>query len=114
MSAWGEFHRELRALHKIAGAPSSRDVSELLFGAVSHTTVNDLVRARRIPGKVVTRKIIGALGGDWRVFEPLWKAAVQEEPTAPGTAWVEQILDELGVIRDLLERLVADREKRRE
>jgi hypothetical protein len=63
----------LRTLHVAAGEPSSRAVAEAV-GGMSHTTVNQVLRFRKIPSWPVLSKIVNQLGGDQEMFRILWSA----------------------------------------
>lgn len=71
---------ELRKLHIRAGKPSSREVATSI-GGISHTTVNNVIRGKRIPSWLVLSRIVRELGGDEALFRGLW-AAVREEGVA--------------------------------
>jgi hypothetical protein len=68
-----ELLSELRTLHVAAGEPSSRAVAEAI-GGMSHTTVNQVLRFRKIPSWPVLSKIVNQLGGDQEMFRILWTA----------------------------------------
>ncbi len=68
-----ELFSELRQLHVSAGEPSSRSIAESI-GGMSHTTVNQVMRSRRIPSWPVLAKIVKQLGGDEISFRILWNS----------------------------------------
>lgn len=114
LSAWQEYHQALIKLHIDADRPSTRAVAKRATTSMSHVTVNDVLRGKRLPGWPVLRDIVCALEGDHDRFHDLWRAAVQEldrrAPIAPAppprSASDSLILNELIAIRRLLERLL--------
>lgn len=70
---------ELRRLHAHAGLPSSRVISQRIRnheGAVSHTTVNDVLSGRKVPSWRVLASILTVLDGDAEHVRTLWAASV--------------------------------------
>jgi TIR domain len=68
-----ELFGQLRRLHVHAGEPSSRVLAERADG-LSHTTVNQALKGRRIPSWPILARIVTALGGDEEEFRILWSA----------------------------------------
>jgi len=68
---------ELRKLHIRAGEPSSRETAAAI-GGMSHSSVNNAIRGRRVPSWPILSKIVKQLGGDENLFRGLW-SAVREE-----------------------------------
>lgn len=68
---------ELRKLHLRVGEPSSREIAAAI-GGISHTTVNNAIRGRKVPSWPVLAKIVGQLGGDETLFRGLWSATREE------------------------------------
>jgi hypothetical protein len=111
MSAWDEYVAAIKGLHATAGFPSSRSLATKI-GGVSHTTVNQVIQCRRLPGIVVLSRIVEAMDGVVGHFRELWKEAHAElrgaPPPPPGGVPVstqERILAELVAIRELLEKM---------
>ena len=65
---------ELKKLHIRAGEPSSREVAAGI-GGMSHSTVNNTIRGKRVPSWPVLSKVVSQLGGDEGFFRSLWVAS---------------------------------------
>ncbi|WUR59786.1 toll/interleukin-1 receptor domain-containing protein [Micromonospora chokoriensis] len=75
------FNQALKDLYLQAGAPSSREVSLLTKGAVSHTTVAEALRGRTLPRWSAVEALVLALHGDPESIRPLWVEAREERNT---------------------------------
>lgn len=60
-------------LHRRAGHPSSRSLA-IKIGGISHTTVNDILRLKRVPPWPTLEIIINALSGSPSEVYELWAA----------------------------------------
>lgn len=112
MTAWDTYLAALDALHKKAGAPSAQKIEEasrkLEGRRIGHTTAHELLTGRRMGAWDVTRALVVTLGGDEKVFFPLWSPAWREfqQPAmrlAKQPETLDAILVELRAIRALLE-----------
>jgi len=84
-----ELFGELRQLHVRAGEPSSRAVADRA-GGMSHTTVNQVLRGRRIPSWPILLRIVQGLDGDEDLFRVIWNSLHEnrekiDELPSPGT-----------------------------
>ncbi len=71
--------RQLLTLHRRAGEPSTRDIARRTHGAVSHSTVNAILRGTRFPKWGHLEVIVEALEGDTAHFRELWVQARDAE-----------------------------------
>ncbi len=112
---WDAFYEALQELHLKSGPVSSRVISTRSGGAVSHTTVIDIVTGRRLAGWRATWSVVCALGGDTATFRQLHTAAWRElhdldagPPSRPTrNVRLEDLLSELVAIRALLEKAIG-------
>lgn len=122
VTAWKQYHDALRELHLTVGAPSTRTIAKRT-DSMSHTTVNDVLKGKRLPSWSVLEDIVLALiepeSGEVHVpqFLHMWQAVRAEMgqptpdcPDAPPLLPQEAILAELVAIRKLLEQLVKGAE----
>ncbi|MFF5077548.1 glycosyltransferase family 4 protein [Actinoplanes sp. NPDC000266] len=67
-------------LHLHNGEPSTRTISRRVGKAISHTTVNNVLRGDKLPRWDQLELVVGSLGGDVEVFRPLWIDARKAGP----------------------------------
>jgi DNA-binding phage protein len=65
----------LRDLHLHAGEPSTRAIARSAGRAVSHDTVNRVLRGDGLPSWTSLEFVVKALGGDVEAFRKLWVSA---------------------------------------
>jgi len=122
VSAWAKYHEALLKVHRNNGAPSSRAIRDAAPEATSHSTVNDVLRGKRLPSWRILKNVLDGIGagpGAIAHMNELWQEAHLEVggrlpaedpppiPTAPPPmrAWESAVLEELRAIRDLLEKI---------
>ena len=76
----------LQRLYRANGEPSSREVSRRTDRAVSHTTVNGLLKCSKTPRWSHLEVVVTALGGDVEEFRRLWVAVRDAEDPASSDA----------------------------
>jgi len=123
-----ELKERLQRLHRHSGEPSLREVARRTGRAVSHTTVNQVLRGTGLPKWGPTELVVEALGGDPQEFRALWVAARDEQDEA-GVAPSSHIdaheteppeVDAAGALAlrnmsgSALERVIAENDKRAE
>ncbi|MDG4766884.1 peptide deformylase [Solwaraspora sp. WMMD406] len=81
-----ELRRRIQRLYRQAGEPSTRVLATRLGRAVSHTTVNAVLRCVRNPRWGQLELVVETLGGDPEDFRPLWIAIRDAEDQVPSTA----------------------------
>lgn len=86
-----QFASELRRLRISKGNLQIRTIAAR--AQCSPATVSDALNGRRLPGEMVTRRLVAVLGGDWTQWQPLWREArteldtlKREGPEAPAEA----------------------------
>ena len=123
MTAWQSWTTGLQELHIAAGTPTISKIAQTCVRPISHTAISDLLRGSRLPTWPVARTLIEALGADDRrraEMFGLWTAAQVEAragrtdwsmppPATLGPAVEDAMLNELIMIRKLLEQLVEGR-----
>ncbi|MFF7561481.1 hypothetical protein ACFZB4_16050 [Streptomyces pseudovenezuelae] len=79
-------HEQLRArlarLRREGGDVSTREIARRSHGAVSHTTVHQVLRGKSVPSWRSLAAIVAVLGGDEGEFKLLWMAARDAEEVA--------------------------------
>lgn len=114
MSARDEWQDAIKRLYVDAGKPPSREVAARCD--VSHASVNDMVRGRRLPTWPTAVTVIEALDGSVGLFVDLWAGAELEAklgrmPNQALPAGLSEIVEELVEIRAALERIADALEK---
>jgi tetratricopeptide (TPR) repeat protein len=89
-----EMFDALRLLHRQAGAPSVRQIAARTGqGGLSHSTVHDILKGRRVPKWATFEQVVSALGGDPETFRLRWAAAAEAaddlSPRATGSRTAE-------------------------
>ncbi len=84
MSPAGVLATTLRDLHVRAGRPSLRTIARAV-GGISHMTVSDALKGRRVPSWDTVRRIGLYLSGDEETLHFQWVAATSEEDLLGGT-----------------------------
>lgn len=108
---YSEILSEVRKLHVIAGKPSARTIAKCCN--LSHTSVNEILKAIGRPSWRSIEQVVTVLGGDVDTIKTMWiesmgatEAALKDPPPLSVNA---QILGELRAIRALLEEMRNDR-----
>jgi tetratricopeptide (TPR) repeat protein len=99
MTAATRLHEAIREAHIAVGAPSCRTIARRIekrsastwsgldlageFKALSHTTVNDVIKGKRVPKLETLLLIVDALDGDRRYFKKLWQDAQPGDDALP-------------------------------
>jgi peptide deformylase len=85
--ALGALRDRLRWLHRNDGEPSTREIARRTGRAISHTTVNGVLRCAKTPKWDQLELVVEALHGDRAEFHALWVAVRDHEddrsPAAP-------------------------------
>jgi proline dehydrogenase len=74
----------LRELHLHAGEPSTRAIERSTAHAISHDTVNRVLRGEDLPRWSSLELVVQALGGDVETFRELWVSARRAEGQGSG------------------------------
>lgn len=74
-SALDAVREALWKLRRRAGEPSTREISRLASRAISHTTVQTVLRCDRLPRWGQLELVVGALQGNTDTFQRLWLQA---------------------------------------
>lgn len=69
-----EFAAALRTLRESAGKPSFRDMAKR-SGCISHTTLHEAAKGRRMPSWQTTLEYVRACGGDPQLWQAEWEKA---------------------------------------
>ncbi|MCZ7436768.1 ATP-binding protein [Micromonospora sp. WMMC241] len=85
-----QLRTRLNQLHREGGEPSSREVSQRTRRAISHTTVNQVLRCARAPRWNNLEVVVEALGGSIAEFRALWVAVRNGESPGPASAGRQQ------------------------
>lgn len=81
-----QLRARLNELYRESGEPSSREVSQRTRRAISHTTVNQILRCTRAPRWSNLEVVVEALGGSVPEFRALWVAVRNGESPGPASA----------------------------
>lgn len=74
----------LNELHLYAGEPSTRAIARSTGRAISHDTVNRVLRGEDLPRWSPLELVVKALGGDVETFRALWVSARRAEGEGNG------------------------------
>ena len=74
----------LYELHLHAGKPSTRAIARLTGHAISHDTVNRVLRGGDLPRWVPLELVVKALNGDVEAFRALWVSAQRAQEQGSG------------------------------
>lgn len=78
-----QLRARLNQLYRESGEPSSREVSQRTRRAISHTTVNQILRCTKAPRWSNLEVVVEALGGNIADFRMLWVAVRNGESPGP-------------------------------
>ncbi|WP_431936087.1 sensor histidine kinase [Micromonospora sp. RP3T] len=88
--ALDQLRARLNQLHRESGEPSSREVSQRTRRAISHTTVNQVLRCAKAPRWNNLEVVVEALGGSITEFRALWVAVRNGESPGPASVSRQQ------------------------
>lgn len=74
----------LRELHLHAGEPSTREIERSAGRAISHETINRVLRSGSLPRWRSLEPVVKALEGDVETFRALWVSARRAEEQGSG------------------------------
>jgi class 3 adenylate cyclase len=84
-----KLRNRLQRIHRHNGEPSTREISRRTGKAISHTTVNLVLRCIKNPRWGQLELVVEALGGNVDEFRSLW-IAVRDAEDGPATAAIPQ------------------------